>query len=67
MEDVEGIRTDSPTVVKGNINIPITQATMKGWKNKTCEEMQKLGCKKTFLDPAMFLFCGGHRNRQDEE
>ena len=32
MENVEGVRTDSPTVMKGNINILLTVAAMKGWK-----------------------------------
>ena len=119
MEDVQGIRTDSPTVMKGNINILIMLAAMKGWKIKTCdvtaaflqtkvldrdvfvlppkerripgvlwklkkpvyglddasrsfylnfsEEMQKLGCEKTFLDPAMFLFFGDEQPAQDDE
>ena len=117
-EDVEGIRTDSPTVMKGNINILLTVAAMKGWKTKTSDvtaaflqtkdlerdvfvlpprerrvprvlwklrkpvygladasrsfslnfvgEMEKLGCEKSFLDPAMFLYFGDSDDQNSE-
>ena len=37
MEDADGIRTDSPTVMKGNIKILLTLAAMKNWKIKTSD------------------------------
>ena len=119
MEDVIGIRTDSPTVMKGNIKILITLAAMNNWKIKTSDvsaaflqtndlerdvfvlpprerripgvlwklrkpiyglddasrsfylnfsgEMEVLGCEKSALDPAMFLFFDEKSNKEVRE